>query len=297
MSARLRAEGGFTLVELMLASTLMVLILGATLITFSGFEKTTRSNGLQNDAAERARGAIDQLARDLRNGTTPSPEQPAALEKATDYDLVTQTADDSAVAGSANTRNVRRVRYCLDASDPENGKLWYQAQTWTTATPPALPSTASCPDDAWGNKRILADRLVNQRGGTPVKVWRFNSDVLAQVSRIRMELVVDVNSASDRPVETKVQSAVFMRNQNQAPVPSFTATVNGIGHVLLNATASTDPEGARLVYRWYDGATLISQSGIAVDYAPPSSGNHTITLKVYDPSGLYGTTQQVVNVP
>lgn len=293
----IRDQRGLTLVELLVAATLMTLVLGATLTTFASFEKTNMTNGLQNDAAERARSAVDQLARELRNGTTPSPEQPAALEKATDYDLVTQTADDTAQAGTANTRNVRRVRYCLDSTDPDNGKLWFQYQTWTTATPPALPSTASCPDESWGNKRIVADRIVNQRSGQSRPVWAFNSAVLAEVTRIRMQLYIDVNSASDRPGETRLSSAVFMRNSNEPPVASFTATVNGIGHVLLNATASTDPENARLTYRWYDGATLISQSGIAVDYAPPSSGSHAITLKVYDPSGLYGTSQQAVVVP
>ena len=87
-----------------------------------------------------------------------------------------------------------------------------------------------------------------------------------------------------------------MRNQNQPPVASFQATQTGAGTIHLNATASSDPEGERLSYQWFKGATPISQSGIAVNLAP-GSGSHLIRLKVFDPSGLYGSTEQTVVIP
>ena len=284
-----------TLVELLLAATLMLVVLGASIAVFAGFERTTADNGRLNDSLERARVAVDQLARDLRNGTTPSPEQPNAIEKAQPYDLVTQTVDDAASASSLNTRNVKRVRYCLDGATPDDGRLWYQVQTWTGTVPPPLPSTAACPDSAWGNQRAVAGGVVNRRDGTGV--WSFNSASLNLITRIRMELVVDVNSAAARPNAARIASAVFMRNQNRPPVAAFQATPTGNGTVHLNATASSDPEGERLSYQWFDGTTPVSQSGIAVNFAADSPGLHTIRLKVYDPSGLYATTQQTVNVP
>ncbi|HEX8066508.1 MAG TPA: PKD domain-containing protein [Thermoleophilaceae bacterium] len=293
----LRGEDGFTLLEVMIGLALTLVILGAALTAFTGFEGSTRSNALQNDALERNRAAIDQLARDLRNGTTPSPQQPNAIEKAAPFDLVTQTVHDVRPTVSANNRNVRRVRYCLDDSNPQNGKLWLQTQNWSTFIPPAVPSTTACPSSAWDSQQVVADRVVNRRNGGERPVWTFNSTNLDFITRIKMELWVDVNSAADRPKETRLSSAVFMRNQNETPSAQFTATLTGYGHVLLNATASSDPEGERLSYRWYDGSTPISQSGIAVDYAPRTSGSHTITLNVFDPSGLFETASQVVVVP
>ena len=291
----IRSERGMTLIELMIGATLMIVVLGSSIAVFAGYERTTADNGRLNDSLERARVAVDQLARDLRNGTTPSPEQPNAIEKAQPYDLVTQTVDDVNPAGNLNTRNVKRVRYCLDSTVPDDGRLWYQTQSWTGAVPPALPSTASCPDNAWGNQRAVATKVVNRRDGTPV--WSFNSATLALVTRIRMELVVDINSAAARPRASRIASAVFMRNQNRPPVAAFQATPTGNGTVHLNATASSDPEGERLSYQWFDGSTPVSQSGIAVNFAPEAPGPHTIKLKVYDPSGLYATTEQTVMVP
>ncbi len=287
-------ERGLTVIELVMAATLMLVVIVASLTTFAGFETTTRDNASLNDSLDRGRVAVDQLARELRNGTTPSPEQPAAIEKADRYDLVTQTVDDTLPNGSLNSRNVKRVRYCLDTGSVDNGRLWYQTQSWTGATPPAAPSTATCPDDAWGNKRIVADRIVNRRDDT--SVWTFNSPALRLITRIRMQLVVDVNAADERPRAASLSSAVFMRNQNEPPVAAFQATLTGGGTIHLNATASSDPAGERLSYQWFRGSTPISQSGIAVNLAP-GSGSHLIRLRVSDPSGLYGTAEQTVVVP
>ena len=70
------------------------------------------------------------------------------------------------------------------------------------------------------------------------------------------------------------------------------------GHILLNASASSDPEGEQLSYVWYDGSTRLPGNALTYDYDPPTTGDHDIKLAVYDPAGLRGVSEiQTVNVP
>ena len=97
------------------------------------------------------------------------------------------------------------------------------------------------------------------------------------------------------PAQGVLRSQVFLRNQNEAPVASLTATASGLLRVLLNGSASFDPEGQELTYKWYEGTTLLG-SGIVLQSQLATVGSHTLTLKVYDPAGLEGTATTVVQV-
>ena len=98
------------------------------------------------------------------------------------------------------------------------------------------------------------------------------------------------------PSEQRLSTTVFLRNQNRAPTAGMTATPTGSRHVLLNASASSDPDNDGLTYTWYDGATSIG-TGVILDYASPTTGNHTFSVKVTDPAGLNTTSAtQTVNV-
>ena len=79
MSAR--REDGFSLIELLLAMTLSLLLLGATLAVFATAERGHRDNQRQNEAQDQVRFATDSLARRLRNLASPTdagatPQQP-----------------------------------------------------------------------------------------------------------------------------------------------------------------------------------------------------------------------------
>lgn len=306
MRKRLASEGGFSLVEVLVAMGLMILILGATLTSFNAFEKTNRTNQLQNDNQEKVRSAMDQIARELRNHATPTPESPVGIEKADSYDLVFQTVGGSKPAGSQNVRNVRRVRYCLDTTDPANGKLYFQFQTWTTANPPAVRATASCPDPDWGNQRVLADQITNRINGQDRPAFMANSATTADITRMRFELYVDINPGAgtdqpvDRPGEARLTSGVFFRNQNRAPVATFTGIPTASGQILLNASASSDPDGDRLTYIWCAGAcngTNEVGRGLTFAYFPGSRGVIAVGLKVTDTAGLGATATQDIDVP
>ena len=96
MSAR--REDGFSLIELLLAMTLSLLILGATLAVFATAERGHRDNQRQNEAQDQVRFATDSLARRLRNLASPTdagatPQQP--IERATSQDLIFRTVNSA----------------------------------------------------------------------------------------------------------------------------------------------------------------------------------------------------------
>lgn len=290
-------EEGFALTELLVAMAIFIVVISATLLVFDQFQLTNVRNQQRNDAQQAARTSLDQVARDLRNLASPTAGQPQAIDRATAYDLVFQNVDASGPNTGANTANVRRVRYCLDTTNPSAETLWAQIQTWTTASVPALPSTSSCPDPAagWTGRQVMASKVVNEVGGQNRPVFAYNASTATAITAIRGTLYVDVNPGH-KPGETTLGTGVFLRNQNRAPTSAFTATATGNRHVLLNGSLSSDPEGQPLTYKWYDGSTQVG-AGITYDYQAPATGSRTFTLKVFDPANLEGDSQaQVVNV-
>ena len=117
-------------------------------------------------------------------------------------------------------------------------------------------------------------------------------------------------------------SSIFLRNQNEAPVADFTATAAGTRTVILNGSASTDPEGRTLAYDWFlgngaialtpeeacaqeikqkaNGTTLIYLGqGTTYRYAVPTgvASPMNIQLVVRDPGCLYATKTKSVTIP
>jgi type II secretory pathway pseudopilin PulG len=299
--SRLRTDqAGFQLVELMVSSTLFILILGAALTSFGTMESKAGLNAKLQDTQQQARQTVMILARQLRNLAGPDESQPGAFDPGTasfspagPYDIVFKTVDPNGPNAGLNPTNVERMRYCLDSGNP--AKLWQQTQTWTTATAPAVPSTTSCPDPSWpGTSRVVATFVNNRYSGQNRPVFLYDSTDPSAIHTVRVNLWIDVNPGKP-PAETNLQSGVFLRNQNQAPNASFQWSPGGAGHVVLNGSASDDPEGQQLSYTWKEGTTKLG-TGIVFDWGPASTGTHTITLEVRDPAGLLGTTSQVVTV-
>jgi hypothetical protein len=305
MSPVVREQRGLALPELLMAALLMLVIMGATLTSLTTFESTSRINELQNDNQEAVRAAIDQIAREFRNHGVSTQDAPQGIALMGSYDLVFQTIGLNKPATTANVRNVERIRYCLDTSNPRNERLWSQTQTWTSAAPPAVPSTASCPDAAWGNQRILADKITNRFNPANPSAFKDrpifipNSAVTAEITRIDLSLYLDSTPGggpADAPNEVHIDSGIFLRNQNQAPTASFTAAVTGSRHIVLNASDSNDPDNQSLQYVWKDNGVTIDARGQTADYTPTTRGSHVMTLVVTDPGGLSATTTRTVVV-
>jgi Tfp pilus assembly protein PilV len=283
LAARLRGDRGFTLIEVLATTTMMVGAGGATLTALAEFGSTTRLSTIQTDAQQEARRAVGELSRELRNLASPTNELPQAIEKAAAGDLVFLSVGDTKPPGSLNSYNTRRVRYCLDTT---GAALWRQEQTWTTSAAPALPATTQCPAPTatgWSEATKAAHDVRN--GARPV--FTYNSANLSEITEVRAKLFIDADPNA-RPLETEIETGVFLRNQNRGPASSFTAALNG-QQVLLNGSASTDPEGKALNYEWLDGEAVVGQ-GIVLTYTPAQAGQHTLKLKVRDPAGLASTS-------
>jgi Tfp pilus assembly protein PilW len=283
-------ETGVTLIELLVAVVLLMIVLSATFTAFNSFGNEARINIAQNEAQSAARTAVDRLARELRN--TGSPGLPnAPVERAQSDDLVFQTIDPTGPGGGSNSRSVERVRYCLSSSSD----LWKQVQTWTTSTPPGLPTASACPDSSYGTQTKVVDYVANKAGSQNRPAFTYDAGTAAQIKAVTVELYTDTNLTRP-PGAQRLSTTIFLRNGNLAPTASFAATVIGNKHVLLNGSASADPDGDDLTYTWFDGATQIG-TGVLFDYAAGTTGNHSFSLQVADPTGLSNTSPiQTVNV-
>jgi prepilin-type N-terminal cleavage/methylation domain-containing protein len=285
---RLAEQSGLTLIELLVALALSGVVMGATLGTFAQFEQTTGTNQRLNDAQDQVRVGVAGLSRELRNMASPTDELPQAVVRAEGDDLIFQSVSSS---------QTRRVRYCYDG---DSSQLWRQVQF----VPFTLPTAGTCPQTSWGSQRSAVQNVVNAvEPDRPV--FSYNAATLTAITEVAATLYVDVNENTERPAETSLQASVFLRNQNRSPSASFTADVNGTT-VILNGSASADPEGRALEFYWYDAAVATNLcgplpdgvptigcvgQGVVYNYAPPA-GTRSVYLLVRDPGTL---TDQAVS--
>jgi len=310
---RLQDERGLTLIELLVAMTISLIVFGATLAVTAAMSNNSRRTAEHNEAQDEARTYTDRLARQLRNLASPSiftedyQAQPNAVDAAGPYDLVFRVVDEERPAGTLNEANVKRVRYCLDSTDPASGKLYHQEQKWTNRAsndPPPVPSGTACPAAGWTTTMLVAERVVNRKGGQTRPMFVYNSTDIERISQIHTDLYVDADP-TQAPTETRLGSGVTLRNQNRVPVAALDVTP-AAGRVVLNGSASEDPEGMPLTYQWYvdpptplpdcDQTPLPSgtgclAAGVVVD-ALLTPGTHRIVLLVKDPAGLPATAEE-----
>jgi prepilin-type N-terminal cleavage/methylation domain-containing protein len=306
---RAAREQGFTLIEVLVTIALAMVVFGATLTALDVFQTNNQNDLRRNEAQDNARNAIDRLARDMRNVAAPKSvvELPGALERAEPYSIVFQTIDARAPeASSENATNAMRVRYCLNDTEPANEKLWRQEMRWTSKEAPEVPgesTEATCPGketgSGWKGNSVLASFVTNRIGGQNRALFTYGPkgwSETAQITTVEPTLYLDVLPGK-RPGETRLTSTISLRNANRQPTASFTITeVNG--HLLLNASASTDPDGLALSYKWSEGSKEgeVVLSSTAQQYETPlliSKSTHTFWLKVSDPGGLSASTKEV----
>jgi prepilin-type N-terminal cleavage/methylation domain-containing protein len=282
---RLQSEDGFTLIELLLVSVMMLVVLGATLTTLNQFQRNVKTNEMQNESQEQARRAMDLMARDLRNLASPTPDEPEAVEKHELDDVIFQSEGKDKPLDSLNAQNTTRVRYCLDSAEDV---LYRQIQTWKTAAAPEAPVASECGDRAaWTKTMPVAQYVVND--GRPV--FSYNSAEPTEITEVSSLLFVDANPGI-RPKEVSLQSTVYLRNQNRAPMAAFswaaTESAGDIDNIFLNASASTDPEERPMTYHWYDASLPLPEEnqkvgeGIVFTYPPPAAGPRDMYLIVKD---------------
>jgi prepilin-type N-terminal cleavage/methylation domain-containing protein len=254
-----RAEHGFTLVELLVAMTMSLVVLTATLVVFDTSYRSAHTNDSRFDTVEVARNALDTEARQLRNLAKRLNNTPV-MDTVSGYDLIFQTSDPARTW----------VRYCLDTTtspaSSERGRLWTSSLSLpVTAT--AYPVTAgmrgACPGTGWTDTQVVADWVTNRSGGRdrPVFTYRCldgtsactsNAATFDQIVNVSAQTIVDSTPGTQNQ-ELLVASGVYLRNQNQAPVVSFAATPTTSRTVLLNGSGSSDYEGRTLSMWWFKG--------------------------------------------
>jgi type II secretory pathway pseudopilin PulG len=302
-------ERGLTLVELIIACSMMIAVFGLVMMGFSIFQRGAAANSARNDAISQARLAADKIVLSTRNIAS-SKTAPTLIERAKPYDLVFQTVGSPS---GSNVTGLRRVRFCIPddtaGGTPAQEKLISQTQTWTTATAPANPwpaatATIACPDTS-APAVTLASYITNRyRQRTDRPVFSYNGGAapaaLGTISSVGIDLYVGPTPAIVG-TESEVQSAAFLRNQNRAPEAAFTYSAPGGHHVLLNASATNDPDGQKITYSWTCAPTACTGAGSTqqiFDWAPSTgAGTYSVTLTVTDSGGLTSAmTQSVVVV-
>lgn len=304
-------QSGISLPELLLSMILMLIVLGATLTTFTNFESDSARAAARNESQDAVRRNVGQIARELRNLASPNATVPQAVERAQPADLVFQTVDPVWPGGATqNAGNVRRMRYCLEGDAP--ARMWMQWQTWLDSTPPAVPADTACPGAGWTGQRVVAQGVTNGSRA----VFTYNAAQAAAISAVNVALLVDMDPLRP-PGETRLRSGAFLRNQNRAPTAAFVPTVATGGKVTLNGSASSDPEGQPLTYVWMEGvsdgvdgnvgpgerklgAGITCECPTNADAFPTqrlAPGTYKVWLEVTDPGGLSDpSTEQAVQI-
>jgi type II secretory pathway pseudopilin PulG len=295
---RLRQDQGFTLVELMLVCTLSLLVFGATLTAFTSLVSANRQEERQRDNVEMARQAIDHAARQLRNLANPTYNATNTIDRAEANDFIFQTSDPAKTW----------VRYCLQTSGggatPEDGRLWEAESPGVTLT---TAMRGACPGTGWTTQpRIVAEHVTNQASGAARDVFTYACSPaqpatcpaaaadLPKVTNVRFDLFVDADR-TDRVREMQVSTSVFLRNQNEAPTAEVAPPTRiGTRKILLNASASSDPEGRSLEYFWFKDAPPAASELADCTAKPPSAIWEGVLLSHEFPlsDGPAGTTKQ-----
>jgi prepilin-type N-terminal cleavage/methylation domain-containing protein len=279
-------ERGFTLVEMLVGLVISMIVLGAVLKVTENFQSISRATTDRNEAEDVARQVVRAVSRNLRNASSPGTSG-SGIERNAATDLVFQAVDPLTASGGSNSYSVQRVRYCLDSSNPQYGRLWKQTQTWTTASPPALPATTACPDSAFGTQNAVASWISNaSSGGTSRPLFTYDSETLANITNVGLDVYVDVDRTKGVG-EIHASSGIFLRNKNREPTAAFSVNAQGNKQVLLNGGASSDPDGQSLTYTWtVDGVPLSNTSAIVL-HTLTTTGMHTFGLRVTDSGDLW----------
>ena len=296
--SRLRAEQGFTLVELLVTMAIAAVVFGATLSLLEVFQRSNAVDIQRNELQDSARTAMDQIVRQLRNVAAPSAGSPGALLTTKNYSMIFDTIDSATgYAWEKNTSHTMMVRYCLNNSNPENEVLWRQVKRWKEAEgPKETPTPTSCPDLSgyWETSTQLVTHLTNRIGGQVRPLFKYSAATTPQTSSVEVDMYVDLTPGHVHPGETRLTSGVGLRNANRPPIASFTVTqVNEF--VRLDASASNDPDGLALTYKWLKDGTVLSSTSQVVELKE-TKGVHTYELEVTDPGGLSEKMSETVTI-
>jgi PKD repeat protein len=108
--------------------------------------------------------------------------------------------------------------------------------------------------------------------------------------------LVTLTVTDDDGATGTVSQSVALAPANAAPIASFAFTPVGSNWVRLDATASTDSDGAIISYSWNFGDGSAAGSGSVIYHPFPAASSYLVTLTVTDDDGATGTSSQLVDL-
>jgi prepilin-type N-terminal cleavage/methylation domain-containing protein len=290
----LRSERGFTLTEVLVAITISSLILGAAVTAFTGFLTQSATADRAANSQDTARNALDQMAIQLRSATSNAATGNQPIEAFSSYSLVWLAP----IPGTSTTNNplgLRHIRYCVDASNANNEKLWLQTAPFSTTSNRNWPATGSCPANSWPTATIVGENIVNVVQNTPMFVTPTDSQ--GNVTDVNVNALVDVDPAKSPPA-TSVRTSVTLRNLNHAPNAVVSCAAGLTGHALCDASASSDSDNQTLTFAWTVDGSNVGETSYKLDKGSLVSGStHTFAVTVTDSGGLSSSASQSVKMP
>jgi hypothetical protein len=296
MNVSLRSEHGFMLTELLIACVMTVAVLAAAVGVFAKFANQQSRAERQGRAEDASRQVLDRIASDLRSAMSDGTSGSQPIEVRSSTNLVYLAPSASAVLTN-NPRGLVHIRYCLDATDPQNEVLWYQTVGYDSQSRPTPPSGTSCPLPSYTTSFAVASFIVNQIQSPVQPLFTTPTDASGNVTDVSMNAYVDIDPTK-QPAATNLQSSVTLRNLNHPPTAQLTCQALANGHVLCDASASVDSDAQSLSFSWRMDGNALTNTSYTLDQSGLASGSpHTFTVTVTDSSGVTSTASQPVTMP
>ena len=228
----LRAEAGFTLVELLVAMALSAIVLFATLTTLDTFSSNASRQSRVSDANDQVRSTMDRVVSDLR--------QAATMEVAGANDLVYTVADSAT--------QIRRERLCLDGSH----QLWRSSVT--TSSPPLVPIAPGTACPSAGSAKVTPLASANSASNP---MFSYDSATPANVRSVGVTISLDAGNGGRTDVST-LRASTFVRSKGESAAAidddDLTTTCDPSGHPTMTLAGSVGD--LHVTYTDVDGNTL-----------------------------------------
>ena len=218
-----RDEGGFTLVELLVACTIGTVVLLATFATLDSSVKLTGKVTDRVDRTQRARGAMEEMTRVLRSQVCPSAGSPALID-AQDYSVTFYSflgthpfvPDKRQLAWDTNTNSIIESVWAGSGAVPNT--TWATTPTTKTILTDVKPPFLSGSSGARGPMfHYFA------AGGSSALTTPVGATNLAATSRVTIDFMVYAQSQNLTGTTTTLQDEVYSRTADPNGVSGTTA--------------------------------------------------------------------------